>query len=517
MLEVYMIITVNGKAIEADDDAVLGEVIEDQIYHPGSKIAIVRSTELVKKETTDFELATSKGSMILRLNDSSFAHMIEDLIPQIVGLAIRWRTSKLLAIGSFGTDIEVTRGFFKFRRYDCFISLGGFDSSTSYLMIAKVDHQGQYGVDGGVFGRITRGRHLLNELEEGDQILDIKPIVLERKEKDAFVTDDLETKLEAGMSIETHVSVSLSPNSPVSSEHFLVLSRKGHLPITETTSTYNACSKNLDVSLRAEKVAVRDANFVTVRHDGAGEGRVYFYKVRRQLNPSHSLLGEVVKGRELIRLVGAGSDVTITTDPPRMMTIGMTQSQGQAFLEKMGYTQVRTGLEDDGSIIVEQEPELTMNVIEGKAVETFGVPADTINEWEFAEDISPVAVHYIRKITGLDHKPVGTLKVHFTYPGMPLITFEGNQKEGLSLIPEKSFGKVSRKGEIGVTNQSRPQKGLIGMRLDESDEFGPTGEERYGTNIVGSIVSPIERMMKDIKDGDIIYVREVPAEGGEEK
>lgn len=512
-----MIITVNGKVIEADDDAVLGEVIKDQIYHPGSKIAVVRSANLVKKETTDFELVTSKGSMILRFNDSRFAHMMEVLIPQIVGLAIRWRTSKLLAIGSFNTDIEVTRGFFKFKRYDCFFSLGGFDNSTSYFMIATVDHQGQYGVDGGVFGRITRGRHLLNELDEGDQILEIKPIVLEMKEKDAFVTDDLETKLEDGISIETHVSVSLSPQSPVSSEHFLVLSRNGHLPITETTSTYNACSKNLDVSLMAEKVAVRDANTVTVRHDGAGEGRVYFNKVRRQLNPSHSLVGEVVKGGELIRLVGAGSDVTVTTDPPRIMTIGMTQSQGQTFLESMEYTQVRTGLEDDDSIIVEQEPELTMDVIQGKEIKTYGVPADAINEWEFSEGISPKAVHYIRKITGLNHKPVGTLKVHFTYPGMPLITFEGNQKEGLSLIPEKSFSKVCRKGEIGVTNQSRPQKGLIGLRLDDSDEFGPTGEERYGTNIVGSIVSPLERMMRDIKDGDIIYVREVPAEGGEER
>lgn len=511
-----MIITVNGKVIEADDNAVLGEVIKDQIHHPGSKIAIVRSADLVKKETTDFELVTSKGSMILRLNDSRFAHIVEDLIPQIVGLAIRWRTSKLLAIGSFGTDIEVTRGSFRFKRYDCFFSLGGFDSTTSYFMVAKVDHQGQYGVDGGVFGRITRGRHLLKELDEGDKILEIKPIVLEMKEKDAFVTDDLGIKLEDGMSIETHVSVSLSPQSPVSSEHFLVLSRNGHIPITETTSTYNACSKNLDVSLMAEKVMVRDANIVTVRHDGAGEGRVYFYKVRRQLNPSHSLVGEVVNGRELIRLVGMGSDVTVTTDPPRIMTIGMTQSQGQTFLENMGYTQVRTGLENDDSIIVEQEPELTMDVIGGKEVETFGVPADAINEWEFSEDISPRAVHYIRKITGLNHKPVGTLKVHFTYPGMPLITFEGNQKEGLNLIPEKSFGQVCRKGEIGVTNQSRPQKGLIGMRLDDSDEFGPTGEERYGTNIVGSIVSPLERMMKNIKDGDVIYVREVPAEGEEE-
>ena len=35
-----------------------------------------------------------------------------------------------------------------------------------------------------------------------------------------------------------------------------------------------------------------------------------------------------------------------------------------------------------------------------------------------------------------------------------------------------------RRGDMGVTNMSRPNRGLIGIRLQESDEFGPTGEER---------------------------------------
>jgi len=59
-----------------------------------------------------------------------------------------------------------------------------------------------------------------------------------------------------------------------------------------------------------------------------------------------------------------------------------------------------------------------------------------------------------------------------------------------------------------VTNMSRPIRGLIGIRLDTSDEFGPTGEERYGTNLVGSVVSSLETLMKEIQEGDIIYVRE---------
>lgn len=514
MLDIHMNISVNGETIKADEGATLGDVIEGQTYHPGSKIAVIRSSDLVKRETTDYELITSRGTMVLRLNDTRYAKIVKDIFPELVGLSIRWRTSKLLAVGAFATDIEVTRGHYRFKRYDCFFSLGGFDNNTTYLMLSKIDHLGQYGVDGGILGRITRGRHLLGKLEEGDQILEIRPIVLEMKERDAFVTDDLSTKLEDGMSIETFVSVSLSQDSAVSSEHFLVLSESGYIPITEVTATYCACSRNMDVSLIAEKLTVRDENIVTVRHDGAGEGRVYFYKERRQLNPSHSLVGKVKMGRELIKLIPSSSKMTLITDPRRIMTVGMTQKEGNSFLEELGYAQVRTGLSDDDAIIVEQEPELTMDILDGKVVETFGVPSHAINEWEFYEDISPRAVHYLRKMTGLNHKPIGTLKVHFTYPGMSLITFEGNTKEGLDLMPEKSFGDSCNIGDIGVTNQSRPQKGLIGVRIDVSDEFGPTGEERYGTNIVGRVVSPLERMMQNIKDGDIIYMKQV---GGEDE
>ena len=510
-----MFVSVNGEEFEADDGSVLGDVIHDQVYHPGALIAIVRSADMVKKETTDFELSTSKGSMVLSLNDSVFAERLKGLIPKLVGIGIRWRTGKLLALGSFPTDIELAKGMHSYRRYDCFFALGGYDNSTTYMMISKADHQGQFGVEGGIFGRITRGRHLLEGLDEDDVINDIRPIILEMKATDAFITDDLDTPLEDGMSIQTYASIDLSRDSPVGSEHFLVLSEKGHIPITDSTASYNACSQNLDVSLVSERIEVRERGQVTVRTNGAGEGRVYFYKTRRQMNNDHTMVGNVEKGLELVELASSGSVISVRTDPERILTIGKTQAEGMTKLAEKGFKQVRTGLTDDDAIIVEQEPELTMDVLESDHVETFGVRKEAINEWAFYLDQSPKTLRYFRKMTGLDHKPIGTLKVHFTYPGMPLITFEGNTKQGLDISPEKTFGEVSGVGDIGVTNQSRPQKGLIGVRLDDSDEFGPTGEERYGTNILGRVMSPLDMMMREVKDGGIIYVREVEMNGEE--
>ena len=46
--------------------------------------------------------------------------------------------------------------------------------------------------------------------------------------------------------------------------------------------------------------------------------------------------------------------------------------------------------------------------------------------------------------------------------------------------------------------------------MEPSNEFGPTGEEEHGTNMSGVVVSDLKALMADLKEGDIVYVREVP-------
>ena len=100
------------------------------------------------------------------------------------------------------------------------------------------------------------------------------------------------------------------------------------------------------------------------------------------------------------------------------------------------------------------------------------------------------------------------VKVFFAHPEMPMITFFGNVKEASVLMPENPFGEESPRGQVAVTNMSRPNRGTIGIRLERSAEFGPTGEERYGSNVFGNILSDLSHMLKDVHDGDIIYLRE---------
>ncbi|HHT74431.1 MAG TPA: methanogenesis marker 3 protein [Euryarchaeota archaeon] len=506
-----MLIRLNGREVEVADGTALGDAIKGEPYMEGTQIALTRSVSSIQKGTQEFEVSTPHGSFVIRTDDSENGKRFRELVNELGGVNIRWKSSKVIAYGSFPTDLEVSRESHDYSRYDCFFALGGFDNRSTYIMIARIDQSGSYGVagDGGKFGKVTRGRFLLDRLREGDPILSIRPVVLELSETDAFVTTDLSTVLEDGMSVETYVGVDLDRDSPVGCEQFLVVAAEGRLRITERTETYSANSQRMDVSLVPEKVAVREVGDVTVRNSGAGTGRIYFYRERRQQSPNHTLVGKVTNGQEIVRMAPQGTEVTLRPNPPRIMTIGMTQAEAAEFLSSMGLVQKRTGSLDDDAIVVEQEPELTMEIVGGSEVETRGIHRDKVVLWEPDDEGSPTTTHYIRKMTGLDHKPIGTLKVFFTFEGMPMITFVGNPDQAAVLLPEKSFAEEgSFRGQVAVTNMSRPNRGSIGVRLEDSDEFGPTGEEAYGTNVAGRIVSDLELMMKDIKDGDIVYIAE---------
>jgi putative methanogenesis marker protein 3 len=504
-----MKIIVNGAEVEAGASAVLSEVIKGQPYQSGTLLAIIKPSESITRETDEFDLVTARGSIGLRLNDSKYASLFRELVGEIKGKGVRWQTSKVTAIGSFPTQIEVSREKAWYNKFECFFALGGFDSRSSYIMISRLGHEGTYGTTGGVFGRITRGRHILHELKEGEGIIDIVPVVEEVTEKNATLTTDLDQKLQEGMSVETFLGVRLERSSPVNSEHLLVLTEKRILPITERTESYSACSMNLDVSLIAEVATIREPGIVTVRHEGAGMGRVYFYKTRRQISSSHTKVGVVTSGFELLKLAPAGSSLTIITDPSRAMVIGMTQAKGAEVLASFGLKQVRKGEVEDDAIIVEQEPELTMEALHEPEIETLGVRPEKINDIVIYDDRALQTARYIRKMTGLSHKPIGTLKVHFTFEDMPMVTFDGNYSEAGHLVPENEFKEMVLRGDLGVTNMSRPNRGLIGIRLEPSPEFGPTGEEPYGTNLAGKVLTELDTMMRDLKEGDIVYVREV--------
>jgi len=502
-----MKVTVNGKEKELPSGAKLRDAVKSEIYTPGSLVSIHLSTDKIKEETSDLEIMTSRGAMILHLDDSDHARVWKRMTERMEGIATRWVTRNIIAFGSFQTEIKVNRDAKMHKRYDCFFSLGGFDSDTTYMMIATEDHKWAYGAGTGRIGRITSGRHIMNLLKEGDKIISIRPVVSERSTENVIITKDPEHPLEEGMTVETYVLIDLNRRSPMSCEHILVTAEKGYITISDSCGSYAACSDNTDVAINEEERSVRDKGRVTVRTKGDGTGRILFYKRRRQTMPAHNDAGSVALGKGILAHAKQGDTVTLRTDIRRMLSVGMSQSEGEKFLSSFGIKQIRTGDRSDDSIIVEQEPEWTMHAMNGMEAETFGVPKDKVFNVVLDRKNEPASVHYFEKVTGLSHKPIGTMKVHFAFKGMPMVTFEGDEERGASLYPGAEFKKC-KKGDIGITNQSRPHCGLIGVRLEESKEYGPTGEERYGTNIAGTFTGDLKGLTDGLKEGDIVYVRE---------
>ena len=479
-----MKIIVNGKEKSVRAGSTLKTAISGEPYVKGTPISVHLSEEKVVKETNDFEIQTERGTMVMHLNGSPEADLWRNQVMANMsdGVNARWVTHNIAAFESFPTDLP------------------------TYIMIARDNHTGSYGAGKALIGRITVGRHILGLLKEGDRITSVRPMMSETSTENVVVTRDLTMKMEEGYKIDTNVSIDLDEASPESAEHVLVLSSTGTMKATETTGSVVSCSEDLDVKIPVEDTKTRDKGSVAVRNEGLGTGRLYIYKDRRQLTPAINIAGQIATGMAILNNVQAGEEFTVTTNPARLLSVGMTQKAGSEFLESRGVKQVRTGDTSDDAIIVEQSPEHTMTALKAGEVETFGVPKDRVFRIKLS-DKDPVSLHYFKKVTGLSHKPVGSIKVQFTFEGLPMVTFYGDEMRGKNLYPQDPFKKVKR-GDIGLTNQARPHHGLIGIRLEDSKDFGPTGEEPYGTNIIGKFVDDLDRLMNGLQEEDVVYITE---------
>lgn len=502
-----MKIIVNGKEKSVKTGCTLKTAIAGEPYVKGTPISVHLSEEKVVKETNDFEILTDRGTMVMHLNGSPEADLWRaQVLDKMNEVNTRWVTHDIVAFGSFPTDIAVDRGTYRYKTYDCFFSLGGFDNHTTYIMIARDNHSGSYGAGQGVIGRITVGRHILDLLREGDHVHSVRPMRSETSTENVVVTKDLTMKMEEGYRVDTGVMIDLDEESPESAEHVLVLASEGTIKATEVTGSFVSCSEDLDVKIPAEDCKVRDNGTVAVRNEGLGTGRLYIYKDRRQISPIHNTAGQIRTGAAIVANIGAGEEFTVMTNPARALAVGMTQEAGGEFLESRGIKQVRTGDTSDDAIVVEQSPEHTMVALKAGEVETFGVPRDRVFKIKLS-DKDPISLHYFKKVTGLSHKPVGSIKVQFTFEGLPMVTFYGDEMRGKNLYPQDPFKKVKR-GDIGLTNQARPHHGLIGIRLEDSKDFGPTGEEPYGTNVIGKFVDDLDRLMDGLNEDDVVYITE---------
>ena len=159
--------------------------------------------------------------------------------------------------------------------------------------------------------------------------------------------------------------------------------------------------------------------------------------------------------------------------------------------------------EDDGAIIVEQRPKLTMEVKSLGSVVTLAMDPMDICYIEIWDKDAPMSASYFRRAADMT-SGVGKLVVSAINRDRVILY------SPIIKRPPLPFEKIRSKiegGIIGVTNSERRESGVMGVRFMASDTYGPTGEHLTATNIIGKVREGLE-FLKKRNAGDIVYLAE---------
>ncbi len=501
-------IEINGLTKDINDSAVLKDALElaGAFYFPGTTIGILKAGTKKEEATSEFKILTTKGEFRIELTGehdlwTRFNH-------EFLDSRAHWETVNSIAFGPVRTDVVPERSEKKYNRYDVFFGTGGYDPENTYLMFSKDKHTSDYGSPrDAVVAKVIGGKGVIAGLKQGDSILKIEPVIKWETLLDKISTTDLTTKLEDGMRIFTYFKVSLVKESPEGAEHFLALIRKKTFNVDTFSNSFISDNGLKGEGCPYEHWEARSEGSVAARTDGLGNGRVYIYKGDRTSSAVHSVVGHVTEGIELVRIAEAGNRLAVLCDPERVMVQGIGFEEAEKLLAARGLKLEKRGYTGDDAIIVEQDPDTTIEIIDAGGVAGLGVRSDKIIDVKFYDDLAPITLDFFRHSLRLKDRPLGPLPVFFTYENTYLFRSEKEAEAYKEINPENvPKGKV-KAGEIAVTNQAAKRYGMIGVKLVDDAKYGPTGEKFECTNIIGKVIDPLR--LKGVKAGDIVYIREV--------
>ncbi|WP_409200730.1 methanogenesis marker 3 protein [Methanobrevibacter sp. DSM 116169] len=510
-----MLVEINGKEFDLKEGSTIKEAIDisNSYYVPGTVICLIKGEKEFEKNIDKYKIKTNKGSIIIQMVDEANAKPLVDIWKEkykdLINLNVRWSTSNEIAIGPITTDLEPTKEKNKYLDNDVLISLSSFSNESTHIIFIKDNVTNVYATphyNNGVFAKVIGGRKTVDLLTDDDLITDIEPIVERNTVVDSSAISDLSTILNEGNKLFTYVSIDVNEKSPECVEHLFSLIDNGKLKIDYDSNSFIGFNELEGINKPGEDITSRTRGTVTVRNTGKGVGKLYIYRESRILAPSHTNVGKIIEGMALIDIAKKGDIISVKSKQKRIMTLGSTQAEVSKLLKSLGIEHIREGITDDDAVIVEQDPFYTINILDKKKIKTKAIVKDELAILDLSNN-APRTNWYFKKLTGLVENPVGKLTVHFSVPGMNLFMFKGDTKSSKGLIPENSPVTCIEANTIGITNMSRKNTGLIGVRLEDSEEFGPTGEPFKGTNIVGKFTSGFEHI-KEIKEGDVLYVRE---------
>lgn len=510
-----MLIKINGEEMDVADASTIQDVIDETNapYTPGSIVCLIKGKKELEKNINKYKIKTTKGSIIIQLNESEEAKPLVDVwknqYGDFVDLDIRWSTPTEVAIGPIVTDLEPTSEEHKYYEGDVVLSLSSFSNESTHLIMLKENTTNVYSVppyNKGIFARVIGGRKTLNGLTDDDKVTSIEPIIERSTTTDSASVSDLSTVLEEGNELFTYISFEIDEESPVCVEHLFSIIKDGRIKVSYDSESFIGFYELEGLEKPKEHSTKRSRGTMTVRNEGKGVGKLFIYRESRVLTPNHTTVGRIVNGMEIIDIAKENDFITVKSEQQRLMLLSKTQKEATEILSAVGVEHLIDGLVDDDAIIVEQNPKHTIDILKEGSVITKSVKKEDVCSVKFVDD-APRSVRYFKLLSGLLENPVGQIKVHFSVPGMHILIFEGDKKAAKGLIPENNPVEKVIRGQIGITNMASKSAGLIGIRFEDNSEFGPTAEAFEATNIIGEVTSDYE-YLENLKEGVVVYVTE---------
>lgn len=503
-------ITLNGEKVTVDGGPILDAIRKSKApYVDGGLILLTKDAETIRHETDLFLISTSRGDIKIQLNNSTISNFWREIYRGFKDTKVMWVERSDAAIGTVKVPESpdpVSRPR-KYVKWDVALGFAGFEKGHVNIIFSILDHEGAYGTpDDGIFGKVVGGKNVLLDLRKGDVIIDVQPVWQEYSSGYAEPIDP-RTEVREGMNIVTYLEVSIDRKADMSAEYFLTVISKGVLEVDSTSSSYVRCRgiRDIDIDEKNNDLA-RHQGCVTVRNAGINEGEIFLYKSDRFPTTSHNTVGTIMRGGELISIAGENSLITIKTDIPRLVVVGMTQAEAETLLNANGINVKRKGDKGDKATVVSQDPSNTLDIIRSGGVSIDGMADEDILKIELYTHLAPETVQYFKIVGGMLDKPVGSFNVRFNDKNMGITVFGQKVDFPRALIPENNPESAVSAYEIGVTNMSRKNAGMIGIRNRDDSTYGPTAEKFEATNIIGKVIGGFDALENVEKNG-VVYMR----------
>ena len=418
------------------------------------------------------------------------------------------------AFGPFPSDLHPARKPHLYERGDVILGCGGYEPARSYLIFSKSRHSADHGADesGGIIGKVVSGRGVLDRWSTGDKVTKIEPVISWADTSRSFTTTDPDLVLEDGMQIVTRVAVMAQGYSPEKDHDGSSRQRGAHAPRPPVRAVCRgpgnqhpyrgppACRGGCSPGIPPPAAG----GTVTVRAAGKSAGGVFIYRTDVPSSMVHSIVGQVVQGIELVQLAQEHDIIAVNVQPERIDLLGLPLERAKEIAAARGLALVID--KDAGErIVVSQDPGTTLDVLAEKKVTVTTAPLDKVIDIELDDAAAPASVAVFRPITGLVEHDAGMLPVFFKFDDVVL--FQPAIPGGIKITPENPPEDEAPAAGLAITNDSRKNAGLVGVRLSANREFGPTSEPFEGTNMIGRVIDT--EKLKKVKEREKVYIREV--------